>query len=1363
MSDQPISVDPMSAESRPDGDMLEIFPWHQSFETGIPIIDGQHQQLAKLINRFAMRLAGDQRAPPFEQLFDELIQYSDYHFSTEEEIWKVHFDPKDTDNDKWLAEHERSHSFFASKINDLLALRKSSAMISAEHVDENTEAVIFLAHWLTHHILESDMRMSIVVREIAGGHSITEAKAIADEKMAGPIRVLVDTVLKVYDGLSRHTFNGLVEAAQRRQAEGLVAQRNKELQQAAEYNRALFDSTPLPLFLCDESERIEDANQALLDLLGYDAASIKGLSARKLLPEDVRSTTEHLGCKLGGTQVGTIEREFLHRSGRRIPVRTDSSSIRQNRQQMFLISVEDLSATKQVASELEASEARFRALFEASGDAILLIDEGGFSDCNTAALEIFGCPDVKTFQSLEIGDIAPIFQPNGVLSTEDSARHVRRAMERGSDFFEWRHRRFDNGEEFSSEVLLNTVVLDGRRILQAVVRDISARKRAEDALRESRARFQRLVNDIGDDFCLFSHTADMDGKLLFLSQGARALFGVDPESAVGDSWRTLVNWHTEDAPKISDRLRRLLSTKSHGEHFEVRYYHPHGSSRTIAISQHAVRDEDGNAISVDGLVQDISARKRAEKAMLLAKESAEASTQAKSDFLANMSHEIRTPMNAIIGMSYLALQTELTDQQRNYVEKVHHSAEGLLRIINDILDFSKIESGKLELELSSFHLGDVMEELANVIGLRAAQRQVELMFDVRKDVPELLVGDRLRIAQVLLNLGNNAIKFTDPGGMVLIRVDVKERQEGKVTLHIAVEDTGVGITAEQQAKLFRSFSQADSSTTRRFGGTGLGLAICRSLVEQWGGKIWVESELRKGSTFHFTVPLGVQTVDLAKSESAAPMRSDTTATLRVLVVDDNGTARQLMREMVQSFGYDVESVDSGKAAIAQVLCADDLDEPFDVVLMDWRMPDLDGLEAARQLQKSGLKKQPVVVMVTAFGGLNLTDSASDLALGGVVSKPVIPSTLLNTMLHATGRGVVSDRPRRRRTASDLAVSRLAGARVLAVEDNRVNQELVYELLTQVGMIVDLASNGEEAIDRLEPEHYDGVLMDCQMPIMDGYTATQKIRQDPAYQELPVIALTANAMAKDRQEAIDAGMNDHISKPIDRHELFDTLNRWITPRSPVTEPRPPRKPPVAVAAITSLPGIDARQGLRLTQGNEELYRQLLLRFRDEQRHFESRFRKALEQDDDKTMVFLAHTLKGVAGNLGAARLAATASVLEQMASHDSTQVALILPDAVAQLNEVINGLEALEEPRESVEAAQARTVEEIAPVLRDLCQLVASANVRASDVAEQLMTMFVVGSRQKETVNQIRRAIRSYDFETAHESLTTLANALQIEL
>ncbi|MBS4098283.1 MAG: response regulator [Sulfuricella sp.] len=749
--------------------------------------------------------------------------------------------------------------------------------------------------------------------------------------------------------------------------------------------------------------------------------------------------------------------------------------------------------------------------------------------------------------------------------------------------------------------------------------------------------------------------------------------------------------------------------------------------------------------------------------MRRARELAEDATRMKSDFLANMSHEIRTPMNAIIGMAHLALKTDLTPRQRDYLKKIQGSGQHLLGIINDILDFSKIEAGKLAVEHVDFELDKLLDNVANLLTEKTSAKGLELVFDIAPDVPRNLIGDSLRIGQILINYANNAVKFTDAGEIDVV-ARVVERNESDVLVRFDVKDTGIGLTPEQIGRLFQSFSQADTSTTRKYGGTGLGLAISKKLAELMGGAVGVESEYGKGSTFWFTARLGI---GQAKVRSLLP--DPDLRGRRVLVVDDNESARSVLNDMLASMTFEVGDANSGAAALDAIKRGAASGKPYEIVWLDWRMPGMDGIETAQRIRELGLVPPPHLVMVTAFGREEIISQATSAGIEDVLIKPVNPSVLFDTAMRVLGG--VQEGKREAGDAPSLLVESLAtinGARILLVEDNDLNQEVASELLKDAGFVVDIADNGKISVEMVQRTAYDLVLMDMQMPVMDGVTATQEIRKLPGYAELPIVAMTANAMQQDKDRCQEAGMQDFITKPIEPDQLWATLIKWIKPpesgETPV--PTPTAQPSAPAAPANDLPsgiaGLDVESGLRRVLGKKSLYLSMLRKFVAGQRAAPAEIRAALDAQDWDTAQRLAHTAKGVAGNIGAGAMQELAAALELALKERRPR-----PETDAALARLATPLAAL------IEAIQAQLPEEAAkaqvavdlPALRETCAklaaLLADDDSEAGDLLDQhadlLNTAFPTHFRR------IDDAVRGFDFEAALAALQEAAVERGIEV
>jgi len=782
----------------------------------------------------------------------------------------------------------------------------------------------------------------------------------------------------------------------------------------------------------------------------------------------------------------------------------------------------------------------------------------------------------------------------------------------------------------------------------------------------------------------------------------------------------------------------------------------------------------------------------------------EAANQAKSTFLANMSHEIRTPMNAVIGMTQLMQQSELTNKQQNYLEKIDSSAKSLLNIINDILDFSKIEAGELGIDKIPFQLEDVLARVADIVGIKAQQKDLEFLFRIDPLTPNSLIGDPSRLSQILINLAGNATKFTEHGEIEIsvkpvplpippIPIPIERKQNNdveqaidaaplteQVRIEFSLRDTGIGLTQSQQAGLFKPFIQADSSTTREYGGTGLGLAICKQLVELMGGEISIRSQANEGSVFVFTALFKLDP-SMAMSKLGGESKNKAFETLKdlpVLVVDDNSAARQILSEMMSTFGCEVFTAKSGEQALGMIDAASKNDTPFSLLILDYKMPGLNGLQVASQVRAdNSIPRSTNIIMVSALQQNEIFDDNSKAVVDGFISKPVTPSTLHDTIMAGMGFATQTYlRTARNQISSSEAAAKLYGARILLVEDNEFNQEVARDLLENSHMDVDIAVNGKEALSMLD-EKYDCVLMDIQMPVMDGYEATRTLRLNKRFKDLPVIAMTANAMVGDQEKCLAAGMNAYISKPIKVMEMFSTMAHWVTVKhSPLDSKRQAHQtlaefdaPTDTTVSLPEMSSIDIMSGLARLEGDRNHYRNLLILFYNNQKNFTTKFRTALANQDYQTTGLEAHTLKSVAGTMGLETIAETAKELElactqwreQGTGYETIEVKLKLIES--SLGPVIEELKpfVLKESK-SVEKTFANDEKALISDYQQLVQLLAEGNTGARKVMEAIAQNAPTKIQSLPEMKILTNQIYNYDFENATRTLNTLLEHLNIE-
>ncbi len=912
----------------------------------------------------------------------------------------------------------------------------------------------------------------------------------------------------------------------------------QRLRESEERFRVMFVTAPLGMVLTELDGTIIDANQAFLNIVGYRAVEMAHMSLWQLTPPQYFAAEQEQLRRIHDTgRYGPYEKEFFHRSGRRVPIVLNGMLVRgtEGRRQLWSF-VEDITERKAAEQALADSEKRFRDVSDAVGEYIWEVDlDGGIAFVSERVTDVLGIAP-KELEGRPYAELVP---------GPDQERWVQRFRGLIADHgrlasSEWRGSTRDGRPVWLSVSALPVFDAHGALVCyRGAGRDITRRKDSEAALRAAEERFSMLVDSSADAFW----DVNFDTARVFFAPRLADMLGHDTlgELAPGDFFGLI---HEEDLPRVERARAVAPDAPRHAFCVEARMRHADGAWLWVEINGIDIRDSQGDSVRALGFVTDITERKRAVEAIKQARVAAESANRAKSEFLAMMSHEIRTPMNGIIGMTSLMLDTPLNTDQAEFAETIRSSSENLLSIINDILDFSKIETGRIDLESEPFSLRSCIEDVLDIVAPTACRKNLELTYLYPDDLPQIVLGDSTRVRQILLNLLGNAVKFTARGE---VHVEVRRLAGDKpadpklLPLHFIVRDTGIGIPADKLHKLFQPFSQVDASTTRQYGGTGLGLAICRKLCTIMDGRIWVESTPGAGSTFHFTLHLGLE-------DGLAPVAvQGGTPSLegkRVLVIDDNATNRRILRLQVQRMGMQAVDAESGAQAFELLERA----PRFDLVLLDYQMDEMDGIAVARAIREMpGDRRPPVIFMPSVSRADSVVVEARDL-YHTVISKPIHFSQLFDAICAVFSDGGAPVRPSTLPPPIDRALGERHPLRVLLAEDHLVNQKVALKVLKQMGYGADVATNGREVLEALGRKTYDVVLLDVQMPEMDGLEAARRICAATSERKRPcLIAMTANAMEGDRERCLAAGMDDYLAKPIRVPDLQDALMR-VTRRS-----------------------------------------------------------------------------------------------------------------------------------------------------------------------------------------------------------------------
>jgi PAS domain S-box-containing protein len=874
-----------------------------------------------------------------------------------------------------------------------------------------------------------------------------------------------------------------------------------------------------------------------------------------------------------------------------------------------------------------------------------------------------------------------------------------------------------------------------------------------------------------------------------------AIFGYESGGMIG---QTTASWYVTDTDNQAMVAGYEKMWRGEMNNQEMPLYRKDRSSTFYARMCGRAIDRSDPARGTVWMIEDISIRKQQEVELKIARDKAQEAAQTKSDFLANMSHEIRTPMNAIIGLSSLVQKTELNPRQRDYVQKIHQSGKHLLGIINDILDFSKIEAGKLTVERIDFSLQSVLDNVLTLVAEKAHAKGLELIFNVAADVPQRLVGDALRLSQILINYANNSVKFTDKGQIEII-LRVNERKGDELQLYCAVRDTGIGLTPDQIKLMFQSFQQADSSTTRKYGGTGLGLSIAKKLAELMNGTVGVESVAGEGSKFWFTGWVGVSHQAPHYRNPVHNLRAK-----RILVIDDNEAASIVLIDLLEHMGLEVMAAASGEVALECIQQQAGVGKPFELLLIDWQLSGIDGVETARRIKALNL---PVthMVMVTGYDTDSLLPLAAAVGIDQVLLKPVNPAKLAEALMsfyaddaqpHSLGLEPQG------KSLLEL-VSSIAGSNILLVEDNEINQLVATELLAEGNVTVEVANNGKEALDMIlaRPTHWDVVLMDMQMPVMDGVTATIEVRKTMSAEQLPIVAMTANAMVQDKEKCMAAGMQDFVTKPIDPDILWETLLRVIRPKAKNQESIVLKKvsqtgsdatvssstvvvanlkasnaaasvlakatvatssvlTPIVPVVIeqfvlpSGIQGLDSALGLRRVSGKIVLYETILRKYIAGQATVVDELRTAVENQDFELAKRLAHTTKGVSGNIGATEVQEIAAEIEAGLG-DGVDAVVILDKLTVLHSALAPLLQSLAAclPQDIKTVAVTIDRDKLAELRAQLTDFLKADDSQAADLFEEHASLFKAA--WPEQFKSLETDLKNFDFDQAFQTLEAI--------
>ncbi|MBF0380449.1 MAG: response regulator [Magnetococcales bacterium] len=868
-------------------------------------------------------------------------------------------------------------------------------------------------------------------------------------------------------------------------------------------------------------------------------------------------------------------------------------------------------------------------------------------------------------------------------------------------------------------------------------------------------------------------TIDDNGKVVSFNPAAEALFGFSENDVMGYEIADFVipqhlrEKHRDALHKYKLNSDRLPNLKRRTEFPGLRE-----DGKMIDLEVSLIATPYQGKLQFTAFLQDITDRKQLLKSLEETLSVAEEASRSKSEFIANTSHEIRTPMNAIIGFTELALKLELSPKLRDYQQKVKNASHTLMGLLDDVLDFSKIEAGRLELDPIPFELNDLFDRLSDLFSIQTADKNIEMILSIPPEFNQTIIGDSQRLEQVLINLIRNAIKFTE-SGTIVVTAEPKETRPGHIEMFFSVKDSGIGIDPDRLPVLFDAFVQADGSTTRKYGGTGLGLTICKRLVDLMHGKIGAKSNPGEGSTFFFTIPFESRPGE-KENRSEIP---NFLKGAKVLIAEDNHITREILHHMVESFSMVPTSVESGEAALAEWITNSDSNQQFSLILMDWRMGGMDGITTTKRILEAnkkdpdGEKKIPKIIMLTAFGDDDTRQLALKSGIDAFLSKPITRSHLIDSIRENFGHKPVGGDQYAKILAEEAeTANKISGSNILLVDDNPINQQVACELLQRVGLEVDLANNGQEALDRLEEKVYDAVLMDVQMPVMDGLQATRLIRQQPRFRQLPIIAMTAHALAEDKRKCRAAGMDEHIAKPIRPERLYAMLSHWLDSISTV---KPSSDVDSHYIEFPEIKGLNINDGLGRVMGNRKLYLKLLHRFMEDHINDVNNVGKALEDCEYDQAASLVHSIKGVSSNIGAKNLQYKTEVLEKTIKERVFKaISKAYESFCVAHNELMLAMQPLaaieEEPDtedyfvddDDGDKKPAIDGNKVATLCRELIVLLEDNSVETESILNEL-TDELASSGESRSMKKLVSKVEQYEFDVAIDIVNTITGNLKV--